>query len=87
MVVMGVLAVRLQSLNMELEWDGENMQFTNIPADATIRTVIKDGFSIKDGHPTFEKTYTDPVNAREFAQELIKHTYQNGYKLPDMPTE
>ena len=87
MVVMGVLAVRLQSLNMELEWDGEKMEFTNIPADATIKSVISDGFTIKDGHPTFKKTYTDPVNAREFAKELIKHTYQNGYKLPDMPTE
>lgn len=87
MVVMGVLAVRLQDLNMELEWDGEKMEFTNIPEDATIKTVIKDGFSIKDGHPTFRKTYTEPVNAREYARELIKHTYHNGYKLPDMPTE
>ena len=65
----------------------EKMEFTNIPADATIRTVISDGFTIKDGHPTFNKTYTEPVNAREFAKELIKHTYQNGYNLPDMPTE
>lgn len=56
MVVMGVLAVRLQGLNQELHWDGEKMRFTNIPADATIKTVIKDGFSIKDGHPTFKKT-------------------------------
>ena len=87
MVVMGVLAVRLQDLNMELDWDGENMEFTNIPEDATIRSVIHDGFTIKDGHPTFNKTYTQPVNARAFAKELIKHTYQNGYKLPDMPTE
>jgi hypothetical protein len=30
MVVMGVLGVRLQALNKELEWDGENMKFTNI---------------------------------------------------------
>src|SRR5690606_11405599 len=30
MVVMGVLAVRLQGLNRELLWDGEKMQFTNI---------------------------------------------------------
>ena len=85
MVVMGVLAVRLQSLNRVLEWDGENMRFTNIPADATIRSIIKDGFSIKDGHPTFNKTWTEPVNANEFAQELIKHTYRDGWKLPDMP--
>jgi len=30
MVLMGVLAVRLQKLNRILEWDGESMQFTNI---------------------------------------------------------
>ncbi len=85
MVVMGVLAVRLQSLNQVLDWDGENMRFTNIPKDATIQTIIKDGFKIKDGHPTFDKTMTDPVNAQAFAEELIKHTYRDGWKLPDMP--
>jgi hypothetical protein len=85
MVVMGVLGVRLQGLNQELHWDGENMRFTNIDPSATIRTVIKDGFQIKDGHPTFNKTMTDPVNAQAFAQELIKHTYRDGWKLPDMP--
>ena len=85
MVVMGVLAIRLQSLNRELHWDGENMRFTNIPEDATIRTVIKDGFQITDGHPTFDKTWTDPVNAQQFAQELIKHNYRDGWQLPEMP--
>jgi hypothetical protein len=85
MVVMGVLAVRLQSLNQELHWDGPNMKFTNIDPNATIRTVIKDGFQIKDGHPTFDKTWTDPVNAQAYAQELIKHTYREGWKLPEMP--
>jgi len=85
MVVMGVLAIRLQGLNQVLEWDGQNMKFTNIPADATIKTVIKDGFHIKDGHPTFDKSWTDPVNAQAFAQELIKHTYRDGWKLPEMP--
>ena len=85
MVVMGVLAVRLQSLNKELEWDGANMRFTNIGANEEIRTVIKDGFTIKDGHPTFAKTWTDPVNAQAFAQELIKHNYREGWKLQEMP--
>ncbi|MBR8534451.1 Gfo/Idh/MocA family oxidoreductase [Carboxylicivirga sediminis] len=85
MVVMGVLAVRLQSLNKELEWDGENMRFTNIGDDETIRTVISDGFKIHDGHPTFDKEWTEPVNANAFANELIKHTYRNGWTLPDMP--
>jgi predicted dehydrogenase len=87
MVVMGVNAVRLQGLNMELEWDGEKMEFTNIPADATVSSVIHDGFTIHEGHPTFDKEWTEPVNAREFAKELVKHTYHNGYELPPMPEE
>ena len=48
-------------------------------------TVIKDGFEIHNGHPTFDKTWTDPVNAQAFAQELIKHTYREGWALPAMP--
>ncbi|MCD7972522.1 MAG: Gfo/Idh/MocA family oxidoreductase [Candidatus Azobacteroides sp.] len=85
MVVMGVLGVRLQGLNQELNWDGQNMRFTNIPENATIQTIEKDGFSITDGHPTFNKTMSPAVNAQAYAQELIKHTYRNGWSLPDMP--
>ncbi|MEN8186317.1 MAG: Gfo/Idh/MocA family oxidoreductase [Bacteroidota bacterium] len=85
MVVMGVLAVRLQSLNKELDWDGENMKFTNLSDTETIKTVIKDGFEIHNGHPTFKKDWTDPVPAKDFAAELIKHTYRKPWSLPDMP--
>ena len=85
MVVMGVLAVRLQGLNKELEWDGENMTFTNISANDTIKTVVEDGFEIHDGHPTFDKKWTDEMSAQQYAAELIKHTYREGWSLPDMP--
>lgn len=85
MVVMGVLAVRLQALNKTLDWDGENMKFTNITDDEKIRTVIRDGFKIHNGHPTFNKDWTEPESAAEYAQELIKHTYRDGWTLPDMP--
>ena len=85
MVVMGVLAVRLQALNKTLNWDGENMKFTNIGANEEIRTVIRDGFKIHDGHPTFNKDWTEPMNAIEYSQELVKHTYREGWSLPDMP--
>ena len=85
MVDLGVAAVRLQGLNQILEWDGPNMKFTNIPAEANIQFQIHDGFTIKDGHPTFHKTYSDPVNAREFAAKLIKRDYRAGYTLPEMP--
>lgn len=85
MVVMGVLAVRLQNLNKELLWDGPNMQFTNIKDDEMIKILIKDDFKIVDGDPKFNKIWTDPINAKQFANELIKHNYRNGWKLPDMP--
>jgi len=85
MVVMGVLAVRLQGLNKKLDWDGKNMKFTNIGANETIRIIKKDNFKIHDGHPTFARDMTDPINANAFAEELIKHNYRNGWKLPDMP--
>jgi len=85
MVVMGVLAVRLQGLNKELAWDGPNMQFTNISDDEKVRICIEDAFSIKDGHPTFNKKWTDPMPSKAFANELIKHTYRNGWNLPAMP--
>jgi hypothetical protein len=85
MVVMGVLAVRLQTLNKELEWDGQKMEFTNIGNDETIRIIIEDGFNITDGHPTFNKTWTDPINAKEFSRELVKHQYREGWDLPAMP--
>ncbi|MFA5327506.1 MAG: Gfo/Idh/MocA family oxidoreductase [Prolixibacteraceae bacterium] len=85
MVVMGVLAVRLQTLNKELDWDGPNMKFTNISDSEKIKIVVEDKFQIHDGHPTFDRSYTDPVPATEFAAELIKHTYRKPWSLPDMP--
>jgi hypothetical protein len=87
MVAMGVCAIRLQGLNQVLEWDGINMKFTNIPEGAKVQAMIKDGFTIKDGHPSFNKKWTDPVDARQFAAELIKPVYHNGYKMPDMPID
>ena len=87
MIAMGVCAIRLQGLNQILEWDGEKMEFTNIPEGAKVRAMIKDGFTIHDGHPSFNKTFTDPVDARQFAAELIKPVYREGYVLPDMPQD
>ena len=85
MVVMGVVASRLQDLDQWLDWDGENMKFTNIPATAKIRSIVEDKFKITDGNPTFDRTYSDPVDANEYAANLIKPKYRDGWKLPDMP--
>ncbi|MCU0474432.1 MAG: Gfo/Idh/MocA family oxidoreductase [Bacteroidales bacterium] len=85
MVVMGVLAVRLQGLNKELEWNGERMEFTNIGDTETLKICVEDAFTIRDGHPTFTKKWTDPMNAKQFASEMVKHNYRTGWSLPEMP--
>ncbi len=85
MVVMGVLAVRLQGLNKELLWNGEKMEFTNLTDEDSVKMVVKDSFEMKDGRPRFHKTWTDPIAAKPFAAELIKHTYREPWSLPDMP--
>ena len=85
MVVMGVLAVRLQGLNKTLQWNGEKMEFTNIGDDETLKICLENHFNITDGHPTFDTKYTDPINAKQFAAEMIKHNYRDDWSLPEMP--
>jgi hypothetical protein len=84
MVVMGVLAVRLQGLNKEREYNGEKMEFTNIGADEKVRLTISDNFTIIDGDPKFDRPNIT-IDANEFASEMIKHTYRQGWSLPAMP--
>jgi predicted dehydrogenase len=80
MVVMGVVAVRLQDLKRELLWDGENMRFTNIGDDDQIRVVLSDKFEIIDGHPHFD-TRHETMNAKAAAQEYIRRTYRAGWTM------
>lgn len=84
MVVMGVLAVRLQDLHRTLKWDGEKMEFTNISANDTIKVVSVDEFSVIDGDPRFDRKFVD-MNALDVSKEWVKHTYENGFTLPEMP--
>ncbi|MBN2485124.1 MAG: Gfo/Idh/MocA family oxidoreductase [Bacteroidales bacterium] len=80
MVVMGVIAVRLQDLKRELLWDGKNMKFTNISDSEEIQVVKSDKFSIIDGHPHFD-TKHETINAKAAAEEYIKHTYRQGWSI------
>jgi len=80
MVLMGVVATRLQDLKRKLLWDGVNMKFKNIDEDDEIRVVTTDEFNIIDGHPHFDTQYTT-INAKQAAEEYIRHTYRDGWKL------
>ena len=87
MVDMGVIAVRLAGLyglHRELKWDGDNMRFTNISPNDKVKIVNYDDFKVIDGDPRFDRRFAE-FNAVELAEELVRHTYHNGYSLPDMP--
>ena len=83
MVVMGNLAVRLQSLKKTLHWDSENMRVTNIGSDETIRTAKLSPFSSDIVTRKVERESLEWVewNALEMSKEWVKHEYQNGWKL------
>ncbi len=82
-VVMGNLAVRLQSLEKTLLWDGEKMQVTNIGADEKLRTTKLFPFSsaiVTKKVDDDSKTRVS-LNALEMCNKWIKPEYQNGWKL------
>jgi len=84
MVLLGVLAIRLQGLGKVLKWDAENMKFTNISAGEKLKVVTVDEFSVIDGHPHFNTQHAT-FDALEAATGYIKHTYREGWNLPAMP--
>ncbi len=84
MVLLGVLAVRLQSLNKTLKWDAEHMQFTNISPSEELKIVTSDEFRVIDGHPHFNTQFAR-FNAMETANSYIRHHYRTGWSLPEMP--
>lgn len=84
MVLLGVLAVRLQSLNKSLIWDAKNMRFTNISGTDELNVITSKEFKVIEGHPHFNTQY-EKSNALEKANEYVKHTYRAGWSLPAMP--
>ncbi len=77
-VVMGNLAVRLQSLNRPLQWDGENMKITNIDKKDKVRFVSSYDFEVVSGDPKFNVQHEE-FDAREAAARYIKPRYRKGW--------
>jgi len=77
-VVMGNLSIRLQGLNREFDWDGEKMEITNIGPNETLNLITKHEYSKINKQPQFNTEYKE-VNALEFAREMIRHTYREGW--------
>jgi len=85
MVLLGVLAIRLKGLHKILKWDGDQMRFTNIGDNEIMKVIKSYAFEMRNNKPTWN-VETVELNALEAASEYIKHTYNNGWNLPDMPS-
>ncbi len=79
MVLLGVLAVRLQNLRRKLHWDSVNMRFTNIGRFEEMKVLTKDNFEIINGDPKFSKDYKT-IPALDGANEWIRHNYRQGWE-------
>jgi len=84
MVLLGVLAIRLQGLQKPLEWNAEEMKFSNITQGEPLKVMEKDNFMIKNGHPHFNHEYVT-LDALQASQQYVKRDYRDGWQLPDMP--
>ncbi|HSH18838.1 MAG TPA: Gfo/Idh/MocA family oxidoreductase [Draconibacterium sp.] len=83
MVVMGNLAVRMQSLGKTLLWDSENMKVTNIGPGEELVTTKLSPFTSDIVTKRVDDQSKERVkwNAQEMCEEWIKHEYNNGWKL------
>ena len=79
-----MLAVKLQALNKELEWDEEKMEFTNISDSERLKICVYDYFSIVDNDPCYDRKWTESINAKQYVAEMIKHTYRKVWPFPDI---
>jgi len=79
MVLVGVLAVRLQNLNRKLRWNGANMRFENVYANDQLKILTKNAFEVVDGDPKFIKDY-ETLPALETTEKWIRHNYRTGWE-------
>ena len=79
MVMLGVLAVRLQSLKRKLKWEGATMQFSNIGPNDQLSILRKSDFEVINGDSRFNNQYLE-LPAQAMAEEWIRHTYRKGWE-------
>lgn len=83
MVIMGNLAVRLQSLQKTLFWDSEKMRITNISPSEELTTTELSPFTSDIITRNIQRNSQKWVkwNALQVCEEWIKHEYRDGWKL------
>ena len=83
LVVMGNLAVRMQSLQKTLVWDSENMKVTNISSREKLVTtnLLPYSSDIVSKRVDDQSRQNVEWNAQEMCEEWIKHKYRKGWEL------
>jgi len=79
MVLLGVLAIKLQTLQRKLLWDGPNMRFTNIGTNDMLRILTSGNFEVSYGNPRANNEFLN-LPALQTTEEWIRHTYRNGWE-------
>lgn len=79
MILLGVLAVRLQSLNRKLLWDGPNMRFTNVSASDVVEILKSNEFEANNGK-SIRNNDAVKLPAQQTADEWIRPTYRSGWE-------
>jgi len=78
-ILVGSMAVRLQSLSKKLEWDSSQMRFTNIDLSEEIEIKGEDDFYVENSMVKFSKA-RKTYNAALFVDQCVRPTSRFGWQ-------
>jgi predicted dehydrogenase len=78
-VLLGTLAVKLQSLSRKLKWDRAQMRFLNITDDEEFEFSSQGDLYIQNGVPKFNEKVSS-YNAARFVDQTVRPIYREGWR-------
>ncbi|HKK80923.1 MAG TPA: Gfo/Idh/MocA family oxidoreductase [Prolixibacteraceae bacterium] len=77
-ILVGAMAVKLQSLHRKLEWDSAQMRFVNINDSETFSVQTKRGFYLQNNVAKIREDYKE-YNANRFIAETVRPLSRSGW--------
>jgi len=78
-ILVGAMAVRLQSLRKKLEWDSSQLKFSNIDIFEEFEISDLNNFKIENGMSTIENS-SKRYNASHFIDQTVRPIYRENWK-------
>ncbi|MGF7138617.1 Gfo/Idh/MocA family oxidoreductase [Roseimarinus sediminis] len=78
-ILLGTIAVRIQSLGKNLEWDSAQLRFTNVSPYEEFEIVNYQPLYIQNGIPRLDKE-VEKHNVVHFVNQLVRPVYRNGWE-------